>query len=33
VGTSVLVVTATVTALICMMDYGLPRIEGATTRE
>ena len=31
--TSVLVVTATVTALICMMDYGLPRIERGATRE
>jgi len=32
-GASVLVVTATVTALICLMDYGLPRIERGVTGE
>jgi hypothetical protein len=32
-GASVLIVTAAVTALICMMDYGLPRSEGGATSE
>ncbi len=32
-GASVLLVTATVTALICMLDYGLPRTGEGATRE
>jgi hypothetical protein len=32
-GASVLLVTATVTALICMMDYGAPQTEGSVTRQ